>query len=41
MFIEGRLNVNIDCQTAQELIPAWLLDVLEADEQTALRGRLF
>jgi hypothetical protein len=32
--------VNIDCQTAQELIPAFLLDVLEPDEQTALRDHL-
>jgi hypothetical protein len=32
--------VNVDCQTAQELIPAWLLNVLEADQQTALRDHL-
>ncbi|HTP07578.1 MAG TPA: anti-sigma factor [Anaerolineae bacterium] len=32
--------MNIDCQTAQELIPAFLLEVLEADEQTVLRDHL-
>ncbi len=30
----------MDCQTAQELIPALLLDVLEADEQAALLDHL-
>jgi len=39
MIAKG-LDVNIDCQTAQELIPAFLLGVLEADEQTALRDHL-
>jgi hypothetical protein len=37
---EGKLNVNVDCQTAQELIPAFLLDVLDTDEQTALLDHL-
>jgi hypothetical protein len=32
--------VKIDCQTAQDLIPAFLLDALEADEQTALRDHV-
>jgi hypothetical protein len=32
--------VKIDCQTAQELIPASVLNVLEADEQTALLDHL-
>ena len=32
--------MKIDCQTAQELIPAFALDVLAADEQAALRAHL-
>ncbi len=32
--------MTIDCQTAQELIPALLLDALELDEQTALHDHL-
>ena len=32
--------MDIDCQTAQELIPAFLLGVLEAGEQTALLDHL-
>ncbi len=32
--------MDIDCQTAQELIPALLLEVLEAGEQAALRDHL-
>lgn len=32
--------MTIDCQTAQELIPAWLLGVLEPDEQTPLHDHL-
>jgi hypothetical protein len=40
VMIARSLDVNIDCQTAQELIPAFLLDVLEAGEQTALLDHL-
>jgi predicted anti-sigma-YlaC factor YlaD len=40
MLSEGKLNVNLDCQTAQDLIPASLLGVLAADEQLALRDHL-
>ncbi len=32
--------MTIDCETAQELIPAWLLGVLEPDEQTPLHDHL-
>jgi hypothetical protein len=40
VIIAKGLDVNIDCQTAQELIPAFLLDDLPADEQAALRDHL-
>ena len=32
--------MKIDCQTAQELIPASVLNLLDADEQTALLDHL-